>query len=247
MHGYDSTTFGDRMVDYDTLDWALEIDQAPASAFLADLAPGGTALELGIGTGRVALPLAERGVRIVGIEASPSMADQLTNKLDGHKGIEVVVGDFVDTPAEGTFDVAFCVNHTFFLLRTQEEQVRCFANVAARLAPHGAFVLQTFVPDAADFGREQITNTMQVGLHHAVVSAAVHDRVTQRVDAQRMMVTENGIRLYPLAYRYVWPSELDLMARLAGLRLAERWDTWTRRPYTARSIYVSVYRHAGES
>lgn len=244
MHGYDSTTFGDRMIDYDTLEWALETDEHEASAFLASIAPGGTALELGIGTGRLAFPLAERGVRVVGVEASEAMAAQLASKLKGDKTIEIVLGNFVDTPSEGTFDLAYCVNHTFFLLLTQEEQVRCFSNVAARLAPEGAFILQTFVPSPEQLAEEQSTTTLDVGISHAVVSAARHDRVTQRVDAQRFVVAENGTRLYPLAYRYAWPSELDLMASIAGLTLAERCNGWRGEPYTATGSYVSVYRRA---
>lgn len=116
MRGYDASTFGDRMEDYDTLDWALECDEDEASAFLASLTSGGEALELGVGTGRLALPLSKRGVPVVGVEASQAMADQLSRKLEGSDQITIVLGNFSETPSDGTFDLVYCVNHTLFSL-----------------------------------------------------------------------------------------------------------------------------------
>lgn len=241
MKPYRPSTHGDREADYDRLDWVIGYDEVEAAEFLIGLAKGGSAIELGAGTGRVAIPLACRGTRVVGIEASRVMAEQLERKPDSDK-VEVVLGDFADVPVEGTFELAYCVQNTFFLLVTQAKQVRCFRSVVARLAPGGAFVLQTYVPDPRQVGERQHTETLQVGPEQAVLFASRHDLASQRVHRQQIVITEAGTKLYPMVFRYVWPSELDLMARLAGMSLVERWDGWCREPYTATGSYVSVYR-----
>ncbi|HEX4831399.1 MAG TPA: class I SAM-dependent methyltransferase [Trebonia sp.] len=244
MKGYDATTFGDRMRDYDSMDWALETDQEAASDFLASLAPGGSALELGIGTGRVAIPLARRGVRVVGVDSSDLMGEQLAEKV-GDLPVEFVLGNFASDPQEGQFSLAFAANSTFFLLRTQEEQVRCFRHVASRLEPGGSFVLQTLFPGDEQFQKHEHVSAIRVEADRAITSITRHERTTQQIDSQRVETTRNGISLYPLSYRYAWPSELDLMAQLAGLALVGRWDGWAREPFTTNSDnYVSQFQKA---
>jgi SAM-dependent methyltransferase len=244
MKNYSSTTTGDRQPNYDELDWAIAYDEDEAVDFLLPLASGGAALELGVGTGRVAIPLAKRGVAVVGIEASEVMADQLKRK-DGAGTIEIMIGDFSDIATQRDFALVYSVFNTFFLLLTQNKQVKCFSNVAERLAPGGSFVLQTYVPDLRQLANGQHTETIQVGVDHAVIFASRYNLVSQRVQRQQMVVTETGTTMYPMAFRHVWPSELDLMARIAGLKLAERWGGWRHEPFTGEGTFVSVYRKVG--
>jgi SAM-dependent methyltransferase len=198
-------------------------------------------LELAIGTGRMALPLAATGLEICGIEGSPDMVAKLREKPGG-SDIPVVIGDFADVAVDGPFDHVFLVFNTLFNLTSQEAQVRCFANVANCLAPGGTFLVETFVPDAESARSDQDVRTMNVGFNSVWIEAARHDRVGQKIDFQRMRITQAGIRLVPLVIRYAWPAEIDLMARLAGLSLKHRWGGWKREPFTADSkMHVSVY------
>ena len=240
MKSYDVTTYGESIAEaYDELHAGL--DPAAAVAALADLAGGGRALELGIGTGRVALPLAARGVHVVGIDASESMIAQLRAKPGG-SGIPVVRGDFAAVEVEGTFSLVFVVFNTFFALGSQEEQVRCFENVAARLAPGGVFVIEAFVPDPARFTHGQVLQAARVEADRVVLEATRHDRARQTLDAQLVALSAAGTHLYPVHLRYAWPSELDLMAKLAGLRLRERWAGWGRGAFGPGSgQHVSLY------
>jgi SAM-dependent methyltransferase len=244
MEGYRPETYGDRIAGvYDALMAHLP-DPGDCVDRLAELAGPGPALELGIGTGRVALPLAARGVAVHGIDASPAMVERLRAKPGG-EAIPVTFGDFADVPVEGRYRLVYVVFNTFFALLTQEDQVRCFAAVAGRLAPGGAFLLAGFVPDPTLYSGGQSVRTTEVGLDRARLDLARHDPVAQRVDFQHVVLTEGGLRLYPGSIRYAWPSELDLMARLAGLRLRERWGGWRREPFGADSgQHVSVYEHA---
>lgn len=237
----DPAEYGERIADvYDELYGKL-FDTEGAAAFLAELAGPGPALELGIGTGRLALPLAERGVKVHGIDASERMVRNLRGKPGGDR-IPVTIGDFADVPVDGRFPLVFVAFNTLFALRTQEAQVRCFQAVAEHLADDGAFVVEAFVPDPARFDRGQRTATERLAHDRVILESSVHDRATQRVDSLHVMVTEEGIRLYPVDIRYAWPSELDLMARLAGLGLRERWADWRRTPFTSESPqHVSVY------
>jgi SAM-dependent methyltransferase len=156
------------------------------------------------------------------------------------------MGDFAGVPVEGGYRLVYVVFNTFFALLTQDDQVRCFAEVARRLAPGGVFVLQAFVPDQSLHPGGQSVRTTHVGVDGARLDLARHDPAAQRVDFQHVLLTEGGIRLYPGSIRYAWPSELDLMARLAGLRLRERWAGWRRERFGADSgEHVSVYEHAG--
>jgi SAM-dependent methyltransferase len=245
MEGYRPETYGDRIADvYDRMTAELP-DPADCADRLAELAGPGPALELGIGTGRVALPLAARGVEVHGIDASAAMVERLRAKPGG-EAVPVTMGDFADLPVEGSFTLVYAVFNTFFSLLTQDAQVRCFQAVADRLAPGGAFALELFVPDPTLHPGGQSIRTRHLGLDLVRFDLALHDPVAQRVDFQNVLLTGDGIRLLPGAIRYAWPSELDLMARLAGLRLRERWGGWRREPFDADSgLHVSVYEHAG--
>ena len=161
--------------------------------------------------------------------------------------IAVTLGDFADVAVEGSYPLVYVVFNTFFSLLNQDDQVRCFAAVADRLAPGGAFVLELFVPDPTLHPGGQSMRIRHLALDLVRFDVALHDPVTQRVDFQNVLLAGDGIRLLPGAVRYAWPSELDLMARLAGLRLRERWGGWRHEPYTASTsgLYVAVYEHAG--
>jgi SAM-dependent methyltransferase len=245
MEGYRPETYGDRIADlYDQL--ALSgPDPVDCVDRLAELAGPGPALELGIGTGRVALPLAARGVEVHGIDASAAMVERLRAKPGGD-AIPVTLADFAGVPVDGGYRLVYVVFNTFFSLLTQDDQVRCFAAVAARLAPGGAFVVEAFVPDPSLHPGGQSIRARHLAVDLVRFDVALHDPVAQRVDFQNVLLGADGVRLLPGSVRYAWPSELDLMARLAGLRLRERWGGWRRQPYTASTIelHVSVYEHA---
>lgn len=243
VRGWDAATFGDTMTDYDTLDWAIATDQNEAVDFLSGFVRGGRALELGVGTGRIAIPLAEKDVATVGIEGSRAMAAQLTAKLrDGDTDVEVVVGDFADVSAPGPFDLVYCVFNTFYLLLSQGEQVRCFQNTAAALAPGGVFVVQATAPQTYLLTDRQSARTLHVSVDRTVIMTSVHDSATQRVDSQQVVLTAAGNQLYPMAYRYVWPTEMDLMAHIAGLKLLQRNGGWLGERFTGTGKHVSVYQ-----
>jgi SAM-dependent methyltransferase len=248
MQEYDSSTYGDRIAHlYDDLgQFTPEQTQAEADA-LALLAKSGPVLELGIGTGRVALPLREKGLEIHGIDASSKMIEELRRKPGGDQ-VPVVIGNFSDVPVESKFSLIFVTFNTFFALTTQEAQVRCFANVAAHLLPRGLFVIEAFVPDLSRFVRNQSVVVSRVGLDEVRFDVSQHDPLHQRVIAQHVVITQGNTRLFPVQIRYAWPSELDLMAQLAGLRLKERWSNWQRSPFTSSSTaHVSIYELAEKS
>ena len=246
MDSYRPETYGDRIADvYDPLTATLP-EPVDCVDRLAELAGTGPALELGIGTGRIALPLAAKGVEVHGIDASAAMVERLRAKPGG-EAIPVTIGDFADLPVEGSFPLVYVVFNTFFSLLTQDEQVRCLQAVAAHLAPGGAFVLEAFVPDPTLHPGGQSMRARHLGLDLARFDMAMHDPVAQRVDFQNVLLAADGVRFYPGSIRYAWPSELDLMARLAGMALRERWGGWRREPYTGSTtgLYVAVYEHAG--
>jgi SAM-dependent methyltransferase len=239
--------FGERMAEvYDAWYGTRRADETTAASVevLADLAAGGSVLELAIGTGRVALPLAARGLSVHGIDASEAMVAKLREKAGG-EAIPVTIGDFADVGVDGAFDLVFLVFNTLFNLPSQEAQVRCFHNVARHLSPRGVFVVEAFVPRPADLADGQALRTVHLEADTAVLEAALHDPVDQRVHYQYIVVDTQGVRLHPVPMRYAWPSELDLMARLAGLELRARWAGWDRAPFTASSTsHVSVYGRA---
>lgn len=241
---YGPETYGDRIADvydaaYPDLPTELTVE------FLAEVAGDGPVLELAVGTGRVALPLAARGLDVRGLDASQAMVARLREKPGG-ADLPVTIGDMADVAVEGSFSLVYLIFNTLFGLLTQDDQLRCFENVAGRLAPGGVFVLEAFVPDLARFDRGQRVSTSRVALDEVWIDAAIHDPVAQRVTSQHVAVSAEGIRLYPVNIRYAFPSELDLMARLGGLRLRERFGGWQREPFDESSRqHVSVYERAG--
>jgi SAM-dependent methyltransferase len=242
MNTYQAETYGQRIAGvYD--DWYTAYDDAAVTA-LQELAHGGRALELGIGTGRIALPLQRLGVEVHGVDASEAMVARLRAKPGGST-LPVSMGNFADVPVEGEYSLIYVLFNTFYALLTQEEQVRCFGNVASHLSPDGVFVIEAFVPDLSRFQRGQAIQATQVGVDAVHLDVSRHDPVGQLVSAQHVVLSDQGIRLYPVKLRYVWPAELDLMAQLAGLRLKHRWSSWNRAGFSAESgKHISVFGHA---
>ena len=239
---YGAATYGDLAADlYDEI-YADLPDIEPCLDVLTEYAGSGRALELGVGTGRLALPLAERGVGIYGLDASKQMLDRLARK-DPESRVVAVEGDFADVPVDGPFSLVFVGINTFFALPDQEAQVRCFANVSTRLAPAGRFVLEAFVPDSTRWKQNQLVSAYKVGIDSAIFEIAKHDPIRQRIQSQHVLVEPGGLRMFPLQIRYCYPPELDLMATMAGLELEHRWASWNRERFTAASrSHVSVYR-----
>jgi len=218
-------------------------DEASTVALLGELAQSGPVLELAVGTGRIALPLAAQGIRVDGVDLSPAMIAKLRAKPGGHR-LAITVGDFADVPVKGSYQLIYIVYNTLFNLLTQEDQVRCFANVAAHLVDDGLFVVEAFVPSHLHQLRDgQYVDAEQVGLDRVVFDVGQHDPVNQILDESHVVLASGGVQVFPVVTRYAWPSELDLMARLAGLRLADRWGGWRQEPFTSTSRnHVSVYR-----
>lgn len=248
MEGFGSETYGEAFAaDYDrwTLDRGVAASTASAVAFLGDLVPqAGRALELGIGTGRVALPLADTGVDVHGIDASPAMVEQLRSKRGGD-AIPVTTADFASVDVDGAFDLIYAVFNTFFALVDQDAQVRCVANAADHLTSDGRFVVEASIPDPGRFADDQHVSVKGMELDAVALEVSTHDPVAQRVSSHKVFLSEEGTRLVPVVIRYAWPAELDLMARLAGLELVERWENFRRAPFTASSrTHVSMYAPA---
>ena len=234
MKGYDEARkfYGD----------CLRGDETAAVAFLGQLAGPGPALELGIGSGRIALPLAARGIRVEGIDISPGTVAQMRTKPEGDK-IPVTMGDFTDVRVEGRFRLIYVVWNTLFNLPSQEAQTRCFENVAAHLADDGSFVVEAYVPTFLHRLRnDQYVDAEYIRIDEVRLDVLRHDPSTQMLEESHVTLSAAGIRLGPVVQRYAWPSELDLMARLAGLRLKDRWGGWHREPFNADSAaHVSVF------
>jgi SAM-dependent methyltransferase len=242
MDSYTDATYGERVADvYD--DWYETYEEASIT-MLAELARGGRALELGIGTGRVALQLAAHGVEVQGIDASPAMVERLRAKPGG-EAIKVTIGNFAEMAVDGQFSLVYVVFNTFFALSSQEEQVRAFRHARERLAADAYFLIEAFVPDVTRFSGGQANRASKVTAHRVLLDVARHDPLEQRIVGQTVEITNEGVRLYPVQLRYAWPPELDLMARLAGLRLLHRWGGWQREPFTSQSSrHISVYERA---
>jgi len=225
-------------------DLARRGDEEATVAFLAALAGGEPALELAIGTGRIALPLAATGIRVDGIDFSPHMVAKLRAKA-GCDTIDVTMGDFADVDVTGRYGLIYIVFNSFFNLLTQDDQIRCFRNVAARLDAGGAFVLEggctlSFI-DHLRAG--QYVDAESIAVDAVRFDLLRLDPATQMLYENHVRVSHEGVTFNPVVQRYAWPSELDLMARLAGLHLAERWGGWNRQAFTANSDnVVSVYR-----
>ena len=212
---------------------------APVVDLLVELAGSGRALELGIGTGRIALPLAQRGVPVHGIELSGAMVARLRAKPGGDD-IHVTIGDFATTTVGGTFSLAYLVFNTIFNLTTQEAQVACFRNVAAHLVPGGCFVIEAGVPDVQRLVPGENIRAFRVSENRWGFDE--YDIATQRLTSHHLEVVDGRLESVSVPFRYAWPAELDLMAQLAGMRLRERWSGWKREPFTSDSRqHVSIW------
>jgi SAM-dependent methyltransferase len=204
---------------------------------LHELAGDGAALEFAIGTGRIAVPLAERGVSVVGVDDSEAMLKRLRAKTDA---IEAVVGDMATTRINGEFSLVYLVFNTIFNLTTQDAQIACFANAARHLRPRGRFVIETGVPALQSLPLGQTVLPFRADPEG--FSFDVYDVVTQNFSSQHFYIADSELEAHPVEFRYAWPSELDLMARLAGMQLEHRWAGWEREPFTHLSpSHVSVY------
>lgn len=241
MKGYEPImSFGDDVADlYRDVQRG---DELAAVAFLEQMAGRGPVLELGIGAGRIALPLAAQGIRVDGVDISPAMIDQLRAKPGGGD-ISVTVGNFADVPVPGVYRLIFVVWNTLFNLLTQEDQVRCFENVAHHLTDDGSFVVEAYVPAFLyRLRNDQYVEAEAIRVGEVRLDLLRHDMATQMIEESHVSLSSAGVRLNPVVQRYAWPSELDLMARMAGLRLKHRWGGWNREPFNSTSrAHVSVY------
>lgn len=243
MEGYDSARYGRSFADvYD--DWYRDVSDVDATvekvAALAARRGGGRVLELGVGTGRLALPLAARGLQVTGVDASAEMLDRLRTK-DGAEQLTLVEADMAELPVDGPFAAAFVAFNTFFNLTTRDAQARCLQRVRDVLAPGGWFVLEAFVPH--DDGDASGVSARTVEVDRVVLTAARRDAAAQTISGQHIEITEQGVRLRPWMVRYAAPAELDAMAAAAGLRLVERHADWRGTPFQdASDHHVSVYR-----
>jgi SAM-dependent methyltransferase len=215
----------------------------PVVDFLAAIAGSGRALELGIGTGRIALPLAERGVPVHGIELSSAMAARLHAKPGGDH-IGVTIGDFANTEVGGSFSLAYLVFNTIMNLTTQSAQVACFRNVAAHLEPGGCFVIEVMVPNLQRLPAGETFHVFHGGEESWGIDE--YDVATQGLTSHHLEMVDGRFERFSVPFRYVWPAELDLMAQLAGMTLRERWAGWSREPFTNDSRqHVSVWEMPG--
>ncbi len=236
----DEGYFGERVAArYDDVSWGMFAPAllAATAAFLEEMADGGAALEFAIGTGRVALPLAERGVKVAGMDNSEAMLRRLRAKATE---IEAVAGDMATTHVEGDFSLVYLVFNTIFNLTSQDGQVACFENAAAHLQPGGRFVIEARVPEIQRLPPGQ--SVLPWRADPSGMSYYVYDVVTQRLSGQHYYFKDGLIEASPTEMRYAWPAELDLMARIAGMRLAHRWGGWKKEPFTNLSpSHISVY------
>lgn len=211
----------------------------PIVDFLVEAAGGGDALELGIGTGRIALPLAQRGVRVYGIDLSTAMVARLQAK-PGAEAIEVSIGDFATTTVAGAFSLVYLVVNTIMNLTTQDEQVACFRNAAAHLQPGGRFVVEVGVPQLQRLPPGETVRAFDVS--PARLGFDEYDVASQGLVSHHYREVDGRLQLLSVPFRYVWPAELGLMARLAGMTLRERWGGWHREPFSSDSVtHVSVW------
>jgi SAM-dependent methyltransferase len=225
--------------DADSSDWFNPAAIGPTVDFLAGLAGDGAALELGIGTGRIALPLAARGVPVHGIDLSPDMVAQLQAKPGG-EAIGVTIGDFTSTVVGGTFRLAYLIFNTIENLTSQDDQVACFINVARHLEPGGCFAIEVMVPPLRRLPPGESTVAFNVTPDRLGFDTL--DVAQQLGVSHHYWVSEGRAKTFTMPFRYVWPAELDLMARIAGMRLRERWSGWRREPFIRESIsHVSVW------
>jgi SAM-dependent methyltransferase len=245
MDRFEPRTYGDHIASvYDEREAEFVVGEAQLR-FLKNLAGNGPALEFGIGTGRVALPLSAKGIRVDGVDASRRMVAELRRKPQG-RDLRVKIANMARVDMGTRYSLVYVVFNTFFHLTTQDDQVRCFENAARHLRRGGYFVLETFFPDLSRFPRDQSLTVKEVEVDRVWVQFAVLDRSAQRVTSQDARLQGKDVTLYPNQIRFAWPSELDLMARLGGLRLAGRYGGWDKRPFRPdpSALYISVYQRA---
>ena len=215
----------------------------PVVEVLAELAGSGRALELGIGTGRIALPLARRGVSVHGIDLSKAMVARLRAKRDG-EDIGVTIGDFATTTVDGSFSLAYLVFNTIMNLTTQAAQVACFRNAAAHLEPGGCFVIEVTIPDLRQLPPGETFHVFNASENHRGIDE--YEVATQGLTSHHFETVDGTVERLSIPFRYAWPSELDLMAQLAGMELRSRWGGWKREPFTSESTkHVSVWEKPG--
>jgi SAM-dependent methyltransferase len=217
-------------------------DEEDAAVFLAEFAKEGPALEFAIGTGRIALPLVAKGVQVDGIELSPAMVEQLRAKPEG-QNINVVIGDMSSATTNRRYPLVYLVFNTIFNLLTADDQIRCFENAARHLTPNGYFIVETALPhawispDKSDYVHAEYVGKDTVGL-----DVAHYDPVTQLLEENHVKFTAQGITMSPIVCRLITPGEMDLMARIAGMRLIQRFSNWQRTAFDINSkAHVSVY------
>ena len=246
MPEFDSRSYGKAVArTFDTLYPEVPKDDPMVQA-LAGWAGHGPALELGIGTGRVAIPLALRGVRVDGIDVSAEMLTRLRSKA-GKAPVRAYVGDMADFRLNRSYPLIYVVFNTFFQLASAEGQANCFAAAARHLDPGGMFVLQVFFPDLTRYHHGQSTMTRAVGAGSVELECSRLDLAEQTIRQHHVSLSTRGVRMVPVELRYVWPNEMDLMARCAGLRLKGRWGGWEQEPFTSdtRGMYVVAYEKSG--
>ncbi len=239
---HDAGSYGARVAeDYDAIYDGI-FDTEGAVDYLVELAGGGRVLEFGVGTGRVALPMAARSLDVWGIDGSQAMLDRLAAK-PGSVGVKTVCGDFAQTQVEGHFALVLLLVNTVYALPTQDAQVACFANAARHLVPGGRFVVEAWVPDPPRGDRLALkARRLAHGLAGLVIED--HDPALQLLSTTQIVISESGqTRAFPVVHRYAWPAELDLMARLGGMSLEHRWGDWHGGAFDYRSTdHVSVWR-----
>jgi SAM-dependent methyltransferase len=246
MHGYGAASYGDAFADiydewYGSSPAVASSDLASTIDFLAPLANGGTVLELGVGTGRIALPLAAAGVNVVGLDASAKMLEYLAAKPDGQR-MTTVCADMAGELPTGPFTLVFVAINTFFNLTNREQQLQCLHNVAERLTDDGAFVIEAFVPDLDRHGSGLSLRTIE--LERVILAASNTDTERQTISGQYIEFRDNSLpKLRPFHICYQSPEQLDVMAAQAGLKRVERWANWSKEPFKSESSHhVSVFR-----
>jgi SAM-dependent methyltransferase len=236
------TYFDEWIAQHFEMLWPELFDPAvvqPNLDFLADLAGSGAALEFGIGTGRIALPLSRGGVRVHGIELSPAMIARLRTQA-GAENIGITLGDFATATVDGAFSVVYLLRNTITNLTSQDEQVECFRNAARHLRPGGTFVIENYVPELRRIPPGESTHVFTATPTH--IGVGEYDVVNQIEVSRHWWLVDGELKTFSSPHRYVWPSELDLMSQLAGMALRERWSGWHREPFTAESrSHVSVW------
>lgn len=241
MENYAMDSYGNAFAHLYDLVNSNEAEIKAAVSLLREYASEGPVLEAGAGTGRIAIPLAESGTTVYGIEISEKMAEQLRGKPEGHR-VHLVVGDMARHRFEVPFNLVYIAQGGLHSLLTPSEQTACLKNLSSQLVDGGHFVIESLTLDQSRFVRDQYLDISMMDVGYVALSAAVHEPERQVVNVQSVLITQEGVQLFPLRYRHYSPAELDAMARQAGLRLIERWSDWERNAqHRAQKQFVSVY------